>query len=106
MEIEIIDLNLIETICGVSYEGKILTGKKLIVNGFLKQFVEYVALNSEQSVHAAEFNIPFSTFIIVPKNFVLNKTVNIQTYIEDIFYQLLDKRTIFKNTTLFLEVVC
>lgn len=45
-------------------EGTCLTGRKLIVEGVLKQKVVYTADVDVQSVHSAHYEIPFSAFII------------------------------------------
>ncbi|AXU27252.1 TPA: hypothetical protein ACKONR_003941 [Clostridioides difficile] len=45
-------------------EGTCLTGRKLIVEGLLKQKIVYTALVDEQSVHSAYYEIPFLAYII------------------------------------------
>ena len=45
-------------------EGTYLSGRKLIVQGYLKQKVVYTALVSTQTVHSACRIIPFSAYII------------------------------------------
>lgn len=50
-------------------EGTCLTGRKLIIEGVLKQKVVYTAEVSEQSVHSAHFEVPFIAFIIPYANF-------------------------------------
>jgi len=95
---------LIKTPVVTSYEGQELTGWKLIVEGIIIQKVVYIANEPTQSVHAAEFEIPFSTFVILPKDYKQCSDVRVTGYIEDDFAKLLsDKRTIFKNITLMIE---
>ena len=99
-------------------EGTYLTGRKLIVEGYLKQKIVYTADVSVQSVHSAHFEMPFSAFIIVYPKFVnvsggvvpvdtaivdVNQDFCVETCIEDVFAKELDERTIFKNVTLFLR---
>ena len=62
-----------------------LTGRKLIIEGFLKQKVIYTAADDEQSLHSANFEIPFSTFIIIEKDTPLSQQFRITPYIEDLF---------------------
>jgi hypothetical protein len=83
-----------------SMEGQVLTGWKLIVEGEVQQKVEYVADEPTQSVHAAHFKIPFSTFIVLPADFVPGTPLIVTPYIEDIFAKQLNKRCIFKNITI------
>lgn len=106
-EVVITDTRVIKTPVSISEEGQVLTGYKLLVEGELIQKIEYVADEPTQSVHAAHFKIPFSTFIILPPDFVENSQVRVVPYIEDVYVQQLDKRHIFKNVLLFLNaVVC
>lgn len=89
----------------VSFEGQMLTGNKLSVEGVLIQKIEYVADEPTQSVHAAHFSVPFSTFIVLPANFVKGTIVNVIPYIEDIYVKQIGKRNIFKNVTIILDAV-
>ena len=45
-------------------EGTCLSGRKLIVNGILKQKIVYTGLVPTQSVHSFHSEIPFTAFII------------------------------------------
>lgn len=80
-----------------------LTGRKLIIEGLLKQKVIYTALVEEQSLHSASFSIPFSVFIIIEKDTPLTKTFKLYPYIEDIYACMLSERSVFKNTTIFIK---
>lgn len=50
-------------------EGTCLSGRKIIIEGILKQKVVYTAEVETQSVHSAHYEIPFSAFIIPYANF-------------------------------------
>lgn len=104
-DVKIISTRVIKTPVATSVEGQILTGFKLIVEGELIQKIEYVADEPTQSVHAAHFSVPFSTFIVLPAHFTQGAMVNVIPYIEDIFVQQIGKRSIFKNVTIFLNAV-
>ena len=99
-------------------EGTYLTGRKLLLEGVLRQKIVYTADVPEQSVHSVNFDIPFSAYIIVyPKfsNVVGNITqvdtavvdveqeFGVEACIEDVYIEALDGRTIFKNIILFLR---
>lgn len=84
-------------------EGTKLTGRKLIVEGFLKQKIIYTATDDQQSLHSAHFIVPFSVFIIIEKNTPFTRTFNVVPYIEDIYVLQLSERSIFKNTTIFIK---
>jgi len=51
-------------------EGTCLSGRKIIVEGVLRQKVIYTALVPTQSVHSACFEVPFSTYVSAYANFV------------------------------------
>lgn len=84
-------------------EGIVTTGRKLVIEGVLHQKVIYTAAVESQSVHTAEFDVPFSAFIILPVNTKLTTKYAVDVCIEDIFVSHLTKRQIFKNVTLFLK---
>lgn len=101
-EVVITSTRVIITPQATSLEGQILTGYKLIVEGEMRQKIEYVADEPSQPVHAAHFNVPFSTFIVLPSDFVLGTPLVVTGYIEDIFAQQVSKRCIFKNITVLI----
>ncbi|WP_169525189.1 DUF3794 domain-containing protein [Pseudalkalibacillus hwajinpoensis] len=84
-------------------EGTYLTGRKLVVEGILRQKVIYTACTEDQSVHSAHFDVPFSAFIILPVGTPLTTQYKIDTCIEDIFISRTTERQIFKNVTLFIK---
>jgi hypothetical protein len=102
-DIQIDCTKVIRTPVAKSIEGQSLSGWKLIVEGELKQKVEYVANEPTQSVHAAHFNTPFSSYIILSPDFDCNTVVNVTGYIEDIFAIQIDNRKIFKNVSILLD---
>ena len=92
-------------------EGKISTGRKLIIEGELCQRVDYTALNEVQSMHSAHFYVPFSAYIVVPKEIEfadktsvdsLDLDYQVDACIEDLTIKMLDERTILKQVTLLL----
>lgn len=84
-------------------EGTILTGRKLVVEGLLKQKIIYTAAVKQQSVHSSHFDVPFSAFIILPYNTPLTQKYKLEACIEDIFVCRITARQVFKNITLFLK---
>ena len=101
---EITSKRPIKTPVATSLEGQSLTGWKLIVEGRVNQKVQYVADLPDQPSHAAHFNVPFSTFIVLPEDFVIGTPVTVTPFIEDIYVEKLDNRCIFKNITILLTV--
>lgn len=98
-----------------NYEGKILSGRKLIVQGELSQAISYIANRCEEPVHSARFAIPFSAFIVIPKTVQvwykdevqevdsLYITYQVNTYLEDVFIKKSAPREVFENVMLLLQ---
>lgn len=103
VDVEIVATRIISTPAVTSYEGQKLTNYKMIVEGRLKQKVVYIADEPTQSVHVAHFDVPFSTFLILPETFKKCQRIKVLGFVEDVYSELLDPRTIFKNVTLRLE---
>src|SRR5680860_763733 len=101
--VEITSTTIIKTPVVTSFEGQRLTGWKMIVEGKLIQKITYIADVPRQSVHAAHFEVPFSTFLVLPADFNQCQKIRVVGYVEDVFSKLLDPRTIFKNVTLRVE---
>lgn len=101
-DIEIKHTKVIKTPKGVSMEGQVLTGWKLVIEGCVKLKIQYVADEPEQPVHGAHVNIPFSTYVVLPENFIVGTPVPVFGYIEDIFSMQVSPRCIFNNITLLI----
>lgn len=101
---DLVSCHIIQTPVSVSIEGQILSGYKLIVKGMLNISIEYTANEPEQSVHSAHYAIPFSSFIVLPEDYVVGSKLDVEFIIEDIYYKMIDIRTFFKNVTLLINV--
>lgn len=95
--IDIIDTYTIATPVGTSNEGQILTGNKLVVNGIARLDISYTALVTTQSVHVAHYDIPFSTFLVLPLDYQANRNVGVKGIVENVHYQLDSTRKIYIN---------
>ncbi|MCT4508390.1 MAG: DUF3794 domain-containing protein [Tepidibacter sp.] len=93
--LEILNSKIISSSKGISSEGQILTGNQLIVNGNINQTLEYIANDIDKSIQATEFIIPFSTYIILNKQFLYDSKLKIVPYIEDIYINQISKRKFF-----------
>jgi hypothetical protein len=102
-DLKIISTRIIKTPVGKSLEGQLLTGWKLVVEGVIHQKLQYVADEPKQSVHGAHADILFSTYIVLPSNFVFGTVVTVYGYIEDIYVRQMDNRCIFNNITILLN---
>lgn len=101
-KIDILKCAVIKTGASVSSEGQKLTNYKLVLQGLLHVVIEYTSCKSNQSVHSAYFNIPFSTFIVLPIDFVPGARVDPSGTIEDIYTKKIDNRRLFNNTTMLI----
>lgn len=106
-------VKLIDTPIALSNEGQYLSGCKLVIELKLREKVKYVADEPTQTVHAAHYeNVLKSIFVILPcevngesvRNLLARKKIVVTPYIEDIYAEMVDKRTIFKNITVFVDV--
>lgn len=92
-----------------SIEGLYSTGRKLVIEGILRQKVIYTAANPQQSIHSAHFDVPFSAFMVLNKDTSISTRYKIEACIEDVYICGCTPRQIFKNVTLFLKaspIVC
>ncbi len=101
---EILNSKIINTSKGISSEGQILTGNQLIVNGDIVQNLEYITNDSNTSVQATQFIIPFSTYIILDKEYIYDSKLKVVPYIEDIYVEQISKRKIFTSIMMILDV--
>lgn len=98
-------------------EGKLLTGRKLIVEGQICQQIEYTANETTQPVHSVEFFVPFSSYIVIPRTVTLtvdsqqvvfdslDVNYDVNVCLEDMRACLLDERRILKQVTMMLYAV-
>ena len=92
-------------------EGKLLSGRKLIIEGQLCQKVVYTALEPSQPVHSAHFYVVPEevTFPIAGGESVTEDSYNVNfdvnCCVEDVAVCALDKRSILKQVTLMLYAV-
>ena len=66
-------------------EGTLLTGRKLVIEGILRQKIVYTADVPSQSVHSVHFDIPFSAFVIIQGTAIGSDRFKVEPYIEDIY---------------------
>lgn len=90
---------------GDNYEGKNLSGNKLVVEGLLCQTVTYAADVPEQTVHSVQFAVPFSAFIVIPLQPTPPQNFQVNVCIEDVFIIKRSNRELFKNVTILLQAV-
>lgn len=102
VNVKINKCTVVKTPVAVSSEGQRLSGYKLVVHGTLNQVVEYVACEPTQSLHSAHYCVPFSDFIILPSDFMPGSKIHVDGIVEDVYYDVIDKKCFFKNVTILL----
>lgn len=107
VEVQSISTRIVNTPIGPcptkeNIEGTRLTGKKLLLEGVLKQKVVYTAARPDQPVFTVNFDSQFSAFIVLAPNADL-KEFCVEACVEDVFAIPFNPREIFKNVTLFLQ---
>lgn len=114
LHINILQTKVIKTpISNENLEGKILTGRKLIIEGQICVKVVYTASNDSKSIHSYDFYIPFSSYIVVPKSIILNEKkvdsvyidYNVDTCIEDFSIQKIEDNCLLVNITLLILAI-
>lgn len=85
-------------------EGTAITGKKLIIEGVLRQKIVYSAVLT-QCVHAVHFDMPFSAFIVLDPQDPLTRRFKVDACIEDIFVTDITRRKIFINVALIIRAL-
>lgn len=83
-------------------EGTRLTGKKLAVEGVIRQKVVYTAAKPDQPVFTVYFDSRFSAFIVLAPDDDL-KDFCVEPCIETVFAIPFNPREIFNHVTLFLQ---
>lgn len=102
VKINIDKYNVIKTSKCESSEGQILSGYKLIIHGYVNQLIEYTSCEPSRIVHTINYDAPFSTFIILPRNFKIGSKIDIDSIIEDVSYDVVDNRCFFRNVTILI----
>ena len=107
VEVQIISTRIVNTPIGPcptkeNLEGTRLTGKKLVIEGVLKQKIVYTAARPDQPVFTAQFDASFSAFIVLAPHADV-KEFCVEACVEDVFAIPFNPREIFKNVTLFLQ---
>lgn len=94
-------------------EGKIVTGRKLIIEGVLCQMIEYTTSDLYDSLKTMTVYNPFSSYIVIPKELNVNGQMldtlsvnfDVSTCIEDLDITVLDCRSILKTLAILFYAV-
>lgn len=104
-KLNIVSTKFIDTLQGTSIEGQYLTGKKLVVLGVLNVNLLIFYWNCKLKVSLKNMKLPFSNFIIVPKEICANQPINLRYLIEDITTKAITSHEILVSATILLQFV-
>ena len=83
--------------------GLSLTGKILLVSGYICQNILYVSESLSNSMHSVKFKNSFSTYIVIEEDVDIdNDNYCVYPCVEDVYVTPLNERTLSKSVTLFL----
>lgn len=102
VDVDIVNYHIIKTIKGESNEGQISTGNKLLVQGMLKEIIEYTTEDLNVGIYSILINIPFSVFIVLPSNFKEGSKIKVDYQIEDVSFSKVDNNSVYTNVCLLL----
>jgi hypothetical protein len=113
-DVQVLSVKAAKTPCdATSHEGQHLSGCKLIIELKLRQKIKYTACEAAPTVHAVGFeSILRSIFVVVPceidgvpiEDLLRAQKVVVTPYIEDIYARAMDKRCIYKNIVILVDV--
>ncbi|EJO5349519.1 hypothetical protein NRP93_003698 [Clostridium botulinum] len=103
-DISIVDKIMIDTMIGVSREGQILLGKKVIVSGIINYTVEYETDKGTESICIAKLNEKFSNYIIIKNNQYNIEHVKVTPYLQHVIINKFSERKIFYGVLIILSI--
>ncbi|MGL5378608.1 hypothetical protein [Clostridium sp.] len=93
----------VDTMEGKSIDGQYLTGKSLFIIGTVNLDLILKSVLQRECKYVISECIPFSTFIVVPKEICSGDNINIGYYIEDFDIVKIDHNKIFISILLIMQ---
>lgn len=103
-DINIVDKIIVDTMIGVSKEGSILLGKKIIVSGVISYTVEYETNKESKPICIAKFNEKFSKYIIIKNGQYNIGQLKVIPYLHHVIINKFSERKIFYGALIILSV--
>lgn len=107
--VKVIDSKIIETMQGTSLEGQYISGKKLIIVGNINLSLILTYANRQNRNKSSKRKqiintyLPFSTFIVIPKDISDKENVELRYLIEDTTVVKINKEQILISATILLQ---
>lgn len=107
--LKIISAKIINTIKGLSIEGQYLTGKKLVLMGYVDISIYFKprkkngCSNEFNNAYVLEKSMSFSTFIVIPNPVCDENIIDLRYIIEDGSLAKVSDNKVLISTTIFIE---
>lgn len=89
--------SIIKTSIGASKEGLKLSGYKLIVHGRINEVVEYESNESISYIYSSQYETNFSTYIVLPRDFVIGTNIELSGNIQNISYKKINEENFYRS---------
>lgn len=96
------DYEIIKTPVGISLEGQILSGYKLLISGDLNLKYEYSDQN--ENLNTGYENIPFYVSVVLDSNVNLYRPMKVSFTVNDILCEKINYKTIYNSTSITVVV--
>ena len=100
----ITDQYIIKTIKNKKNPNNIATGKKLMIRGYLKEKIEYIAQDEVNSLNLFIHKENFTTSLIISENIDELKQFRIKAKVVDISHRLLNSKYILNNVNMIFDI--
>ncbi|MGL5086330.1 MAG: DUF3794 domain-containing protein, partial [Clostridium sp.] len=77
-------------------------GNKMVIQGILNIIVKYTSNDGNNSIFTFSSNIPFSTFIVLPKNYREGSKIDISSTIENTSFKTRTNDSIYTNVSVLI----
>lgn len=104
-DLEVNLTKIVNTMEGVSLEGQHLTGKKLVILGKVNCKLILRCPKYDNKLCSLEETLPFSTFIIIPREICKDQPINLRYHIEDLTVATLVETKVFISVTILLQYI-
>lgn len=91
-----------ETMSAASFEGQILTGRNLIVEGEIQLKLQYVEGKPSSQAQGISLRRPFCSYVVIDKDIPSGIPIAVKAYIQDIYAKIVDSRNIYFNVNMML----
>ncbi|MGL4737370.1 MAG: SPOCS domain-containing protein [Cellulosilyticaceae bacterium] len=92
-----------ETLEGMSHEREVATGRQVIVSGTAKLDMSYTGTGDTQSMHFIHYELPFSTYMVLPLDYKDKSAIKIVGSIEDVRYRINSSNSFYITLNIYLK---